>query len=143
MKAQEFQYQIFNSSGDVTVSGDGFRLSSLIGGVAYSHCCTKAAVLSYRDGAFTPAAPARFDLIVYDVETGDSLLPSGTTVNSTSGSGSPDGFQEPRVFFSPDCTIVAVVSKTTLGGDIVNFYDLERTSRMEIGRLNVALIVRI
>jgi len=123
-REQEFMYRVIRRGGSVSATGSFVVVDSL-GGVALSPCCDKVAVLSFLGGGRSGGAAA-FNLLIYDVETGDNLLPRPTTINSTSGSGSSDGFQEPRIYFSPDCTIVAAVSKDRSGRDAVDFYDLER-----------------
>lgn len=107
-------------------TGDPFQVAGGIGGVAFSPCCDQVASLSYLDGALDPSSSgARFNLIILDTNTGTPLL---TEVVHSTSTGAPLS-QLPELYFSPDCTIIAVTATRFGGGGNLWFFDFLNRAR--------------
>jgi hypothetical protein len=100
-----------------------FRVSNLLGGAGFSRCCSHVVIFSYREGAYEDSTPSIFDLTVYEVDTGHIIL--GEPFATTSGEGDRVA-RMVEVWFSPDCSVMAVVSSrtVTVGPGQIRFYDV-------------------
>ncbi|HXT62389.1 MAG TPA: hypothetical protein VN696_05065 [Pyrinomonadaceae bacterium] len=106
------------------VHDGSFQVHEKIGGVALSPLCGQLARLSFIGGS-------TFELEILDTHRWTRLR-NLTDVLAATGF---EAFREPKLYFSTDCTIVALISVGIGGGRITVFYDLlDPGSRGVLGR---------
>lgn len=103
------------------------------GGANLSPCCQHVAYLSYFNGSFEPSTPSRWSLTIFEVTTGFQIHESLYWSTSGEGSDNPGG-RLPELWFSPDCSVMAVVF-FTMSDQGFEFYDVPTPGSRRPARL--------